>query len=143
MASMGEVITRAALSACMAASLAASIGCALPARAPVVDGPALAQTLQTRLGISLHEVPAPSTAANLHDVRAVYFGRSVNERLSAVVFDSAAATVQILGARGAHRLPAPGRLLTHNNVVVIYQHDAGTLSRLKLVQAALAATPEA
>lgn len=134
---------RIATCACTLASVFGLAGCTLTSREPVIDGAWLANALEVQLGVQVEEVPQAPMAGNLHNVRAVYSARSVNERLLAVVFDSAAATVQVLGVQGGgNRVPGLGRLFRHNNVVVIYQHDAGTVSRWNLVRTVVDAAPE-
>jgi hypothetical protein len=113
----------------------------IPAHEPTIDGAALVDALEAKLGVQLAGTPSAPTVANLHDVSAVYSGASTNERLVAVVFDSPAATVQLVGGNGVHHVSGVGQLLRHDNVVVIYQHDVGTLSRWNLVRSVVRAAP--
>jgi hypothetical protein len=74
----------------------------------------------------------------MEDVEHTYSGRLRNERILLVIFDSAAATVQL--TKG-HRPPDKDvDVVVRRNAVVLYQHEPGTISRLARVRTALART---
>lgn len=123
-----------ACSALSALALAAG-GCGFPQGERLLSPTAVADRLQQALSVELTRVPKVSGIAAFPDVKATYAGRSSNERILVVVFDSAAATVQLVGERSP---PGTGiDALRHRNVVVLYQPDPGTLTRASDLASAL------
>jgi len=115
------------LAVCMAL-----VGCEA-LRAEMIISPAAARdALQSQLGDALPQT-MPVDVAALTDVGASYTLRADTERLLVVVFDSREATTQLTGD-GAR---AGGDVVVVRNVVALYDHDRGTVSRLAELRAAL------
>ena len=111
----------------------ATAGCGA-LRADKVIAPAVARdAVQAGLGVALVETPPVSSVAALTDVAATYALRTSNERLLVVVFGTREASMQLTG-------PGPPRdseVVVNGNVVALYEHDRGTVSRLPELRAAL------
>jgi hypothetical protein len=123
------------LARCLACLLILAMsGCAGAEGASTLDGPRVRSALEQRLGLALTEASQIIDTATLADVNHVYSARTSNERILAVVFDSEAATDQILGARGER--PAVD-VVRRRNVVVLYTREPGTVSRLAALRSAI------
>jgi hypothetical protein len=115
--------------------LVAASGCGLPGNETLLAGPPLAQEIGGRLGIPLKKTPGLDSTAVMANVEATYSGRSTNERILLVVFDSSAATVQL--TRRQRRRDGNVDVVVRRNAVVLYEHERGTISRLAQIRAAL------
>jgi len=102
----------------------------------LLDGSDVAGTVERELQIPLARSDPVDSTAVLANVRDVYTGRSSNETVMIVDFDSTAATVQLAPER-ADRSPEPSHV-TRDNIVVLYRHEPGTISRWRELRAALA-----
>ena len=112
---------------------AATAGCGA-LRAEKFIAPAAARdAVQSALGEVLVETPLVSSVAALNDVTATYALRTTNERLLVVVFKTREASVQLTGPDAAH----DGGLVVNANVVALYEHDRGTISRLPALRSAM------
>jgi hypothetical protein len=120
------------------AAVVASTGvsaCGLPSGEQLVDGSDVAGSVQQQLQIPLAKTERVDSTAVLVNVRDVYTGQSSNETVMIVDFNTAAATVQLTSGRTAGR-PEPA-LITRDNVVVLYRHEPGTISRLRELRTAV------
>lgn len=91
------------------------------------------------MDIALGERPPVVSNSVMADVEQTYLGRSSDERLLVIVFDSAAATVQITGPRQTSL--AGVTAIARVNAVVLYQHEDGTVNRANVIRSALARVP--
>jgi hypothetical protein len=101
----------------------------------LISGPPLAREIERSLDVPLARVPRVESTSVMFNVVQTYSGTSANERLLVLVFDSAAATVQITASRSAR-----GRdmaVIARKNAVVLYQHKNGTASRATTIRSAL------
>jgi hypothetical protein len=102
-------------------------------RADTVIAPEAARAaVQAQLGVELYTAATVASVATLTDVDATYAATTASERLLVVVFDSREATVQLTGSARSD-----GDLVVVRNVVAIYDHDRGTISRLSELRTAL------
>ncbi len=111
-------------------------GCALPSGEPLLDGSDVAGSIQRELGIPLAKTEPVESTAVLANVRDVYTGRSSNETVTIVDFNSADATVQLTSDRTGSARPEPLHA-TRDNIVVLYRHEPGTISRFRELRTAL------
>ena len=109
--------------------------CGLPSGERLLDGSEVAGTVQQELQIPLAKIEPVESTAVLANVRDVFTGRSANETVMIVDFNTAAATVQLTSDRGSGR-PEPSQI-TRDNIVVLYRHDPGTISRFRELRTAL------
>jgi hypothetical protein len=113
----------------------------LPSAEPLIDGPSLAQALQTETGIRLESHVASQQPA-LANLPYSYTGVRQDETLLVLVFDSAAAAVQVTG--GARRADGATQLLRRRNVVVFYKQDIeGPYQTTGIAAALRASDPQA
>lgn len=116
-------------------------GCDLSQQEQVIEGLDMQASIERSLGLRLEEDLTPTSVANMHNVTAVYSARSANERIVAVVFDSADATVQFFGRPRPRFAPGRGVVLRRRNVVMVYHHQRGTISREAILRATLRGVP--
>jgi len=120
--------------ACLLVTICAALaGCTALEAQSIIAPTAVREAVQSRLSVALTEASAPDSVAALTDVQISYALRTTNERLLVVVFDSNEATVQLTGAA---RSP-DSDVVVVRNVVAVYDHDRGTISRLAQLRSAL------
>jgi hypothetical protein len=118
--------------ALLGASLALT-GCGLFERERTIPAADARQAVQAQLGVALTETAPVSVLPTLTDVEATYTMKSPDEELLLLVFSTPDATVQFTGP-GTKRTPAA---IVVRNVVAVYEHRPGTVSRRAQVRAAL------
>ena len=111
--------------------------CGLPSGERLLDGSEVAGTVQRELQIPLAKIePVESTAvlANVRDVytRAVFQRDGDDRRLQQRRGDGAARI-----ATAERTRPEPSQV-TRDNIVVLYRHEPGTISRFRELRTALA-----
>ena len=109
--------------------------CGLPSGERLLDGSEVADRVQRELQVPLAKVEPVESTAVLANVRDVYTGRSSHETVLIVDFNSAAATVQLTSGRAAALSGIPH--VKRDNIVILYRHEPGTISRFRKLQAAL------
>lgn len=112
-------------------------GCDVAPKAePLISGARLAQEIERALDLAVTEVPPVQNTSAVANVERTYSATSSRERVLAIVFDSEEATAQI---RGPGTIPgmAGASLLSHQNVVILYDRDPGTPSRVQALSDAL------
>lgn len=109
-------------------------GCSQAGSKTTADGAKVRSVLEARLGITLELTPKVVETPTLSNVRNVYSAQSASERILVVVFDSPAATRQILGEQG--RLDG-GEIVRHGNVTVLYTVRTGRANRAATIRRAL------
>ena len=107
-------------------------GCRALRAETVIAPEAVRDAVQSQLGVELYVAPTVAGVATLTDVDATYAATTASERILVVVFDSREATVQLTGSARSD-----GALVVVRNVVAIYDHDRGTISRLSELRTAL------
>jgi hypothetical protein len=108
-------------------------GCQALATETVIAPTAVREAVQSRLGDALSETRPVDSVATLTDVAAIYALRTPGEHLLLVVFNSREATVQLTGAAR----PSHPELVVVRNVVAVYDHDRGAVSRMAQLRAVL------
>ncbi len=122
----------------VALAILASTGlaaCGLPSGERLLDGSDVAGTVQQELQIPLAKVEPVGSTAVLANVREVFAGQSTNETVMMVDFNTAAATVQLTSSRAVAQ-PELSHI-TRDNIVVVYRHEPGTMSRFRNLRTAL------
>jgi hypothetical protein len=112
---------------------AALAGCQALETETIIAPTAVREAVQSRLGDALSETRPVDSVATLTDVSAIYALRTPGEHLLLVVFNSREATVQLTGAAR----PSHPELVVVRNVVAVYDHDRGAVSRMAQLRAAL------
>lgn len=102
----------------MAMFVLALTGCPGTQDTTIVGGERVRSAIATELGLALEPLPKIEVTSTLANVIDIYSAPAPNEGVLVVVFDSAAATVQILGDNAG--VPG-GHVLRRENVVVLYR----------------------
>lgn len=110
-------------------------GCSSVPGEPTVDGRRVRSAIEQHLGVALKPVPKVVQTATLSNVVDIYSAWTSSERILVVVFDSPAATSQVVGKHA--RMPGSD-VLRRGNVAVVYTRTPRRGSRVSELRQAIA-----
>lgn len=122
---------------CVATLLLAAVigGCSSVPEGGTADSPHVRSAIEERLGVALKPVPKVVQTATLSNVVDIYSARTTSERILVVIFDSPAATTQVVGEQA--RMPGSD-VLRRGNVAVVYTRTPRRESRVGELRQAIA-----